>query len=135
MTLIEFLHNQIKAMRDEKRMTNEEIAKICGLSRQHVNYILNGPSERVASLKFASILNIFPEITDTLAKHYRLEGNAVAIDHSAASVNGHVTVNNSPLDPRILDAIDLVLDEPEMCETCKAAAIRCIRKATRNKPE
>ena len=31
-------------------------------------------------------------------------------------------------------ALDYVLDDPELCEKCRMAAIRCIRKAAKEKP-
>ena len=134
MSINETLQQRIRNWR-ESGMTNQEIADKASISHSHANRLLNGSSENIGSLKFNTVLTLFPDIQEAIAKHLNLPnatnvndaGTATATDGSAASINGDATVNNAPLPPDFGEIMPEIMAS-DMCDACKVKAFNIVAK-------
>lgn len=136
MAITEKLQQRLRQWR-EAGMTNQEIGDRAGISHAHANRLLNGSSDTIGSLKFATVLLLFPDLQRLVGDY--LDGKAVPLasarDDSVAEVvgtgraeadhNSRATVTNA--DGRLDIALDAILEDAKMCDACKMAAIRHIR--------
>ena len=135
MTLIDFLNHLLQEER-KHGATNRQMADRAGISQQHMNCILNGKRD-LGGVSFEVMMRLFPKLERILIENLHIQdthsqaitgnGNIVANHNSTATANYPSTA--------LLDAaLDYVLEDPELCEKCRMAAIRCIRKAAKEKP-
>lgn len=86
MGIYENLQSEFKQNRADG-LTNERIGEKYGISHSHANRLLNGDPAQFGSLKFSTILRMFPRVRRLL------EGDAQTISisnspSSAAAING-----------------------------------------------
>ena len=118
--LLEKMHEEL--LRERGRgATNNEMAKRAGISQPHINFLLNSEAVNLGSLKFNTVLRLFPRITEQIERYYAV---AKADDHSVAEVvgtgyaeanhNSRATVSNIPADARFDAALDSILEDQVM---------------------
>lgn len=135
--LLEKMHDELLKERG-RGVTNNEMAKRAGISQPHINFLLNSEAINLGSLKFNTVLRLFPRIAEQIERYYAV---AKADDHSVAEVvgtgyaeannNSRATVSNPQTDTRF-DALEgAILDDPKICDACKVATLRHIREAAK----
>ena len=109
----EELQTRLKKRRSDG-LTNERIGEKYGISHSHANRLLNGDPAQFGSLKFATILRMFPRVRRLL------EGDAQSISisnspSSAAAINGTASAGGAE------GAIARIMAS-DMCAECKVKA-------------
>ena len=116
MGIYENLQSEFKQNRADG-LTNERIGEKYGISHSHANRLLNGDPAQFGSLKFSTILRMFPRVRRLL------EGDAQTISisnspSSAAAINGTANAGG-------LDAVAEIM-RSDMCAECKVKAYNAI---------
>ena len=132
MDVLEQLHNELLEAR-ANGATNQDIAEKGGISRSHINAVLNGSHEIIGSLKFATVLRLFPIITNLLTEYYQRKGtigspSVSGNGNAVATHNSTATVSTLPASDARLDTLMAQILDSQMCDTCKLIALNFILK-------
>ncbi len=135
MRLFQLLDAILQAERKNGK-TNQELAEKAGCSHQHINDLLNHKKNvRIETLKFGTILRLFPELQKVIEdylEHHTLAGakdGKISQNNSpgaAASIGGDaVASSDSTLRAHLLTAI---LDDDTICDKCKVKVLKLLKK-------
>ena len=126
MTIFEQLQAILRKERDSGS-TNQSIGDRVGLSHAHINRLLNGSADRIESLKFGTVLKLFPGLIRIVDKDGQISqtnspGAVVAIgENSIANTksNDNIKLNNQ--------LMSNILNDDEICDSCKVRILKILQ--------
>ena len=125
MTIFEQLQSILKAQRAHGT-TNQEIAERVGLSQAHVNRLLNGSPNVIASVKFGTILKLFPGII-CLKEPNDGQISQNNSPGAAASIGGDAVATFSAKSSVKQELLSMILDNNELDDASKVKFLKVLK--------
>ncbi len=125
--------NLQQKLRDERNSgeTNQTMADKAGISQSHMNRLLNGDAGQIGSLKFDTVLKLFPEIKTILERELGGQGahqTASANGDGAAASVGGIAIAGGAI-PDYQRVMNTIIDDQTICDTCKIRVLKIIKDA------